>query len=254
MRHACLLLGLLLLAVSAADGAPDPAADCAPSAGLRFICGPQASEDLVRIPHSNWLIASGMNVGQPAHLYLIDTVHKTSAILFPTAGAGAPAAGPATACRGPPDPARMSMDGLALRAGRNGIHTLYAANHGDRMAIEFFAIDVRDAQPTLRWLTFGGLCVTFSQSTVDSTIAIWALDRYQAGPRTVGLALLGLAIVAVAMQTFGVRRLVPRVGEFRLAPGPGQDAAVTGRHVPGVAVQGHQLHPRLPHGPLEPLP
>jgi DHA1 family tetracycline resistance protein-like MFS transporter len=73
------------------------------------------------------------------------------------------------------------------------------------------------AQPTLRWLTFGGLCVTFSQSTVDSTIAIWALDRYQAGPRTVGLALLGLAIVAVAMQTFGVRRLVPRVGEFRLA-------------------------------------
>jgi hypothetical protein len=151
MRHACLLLGLLLLAVSAADGAPDPAADCAPSAGLHFICGPQASEDLVRIPHSNWLIASGMNVGQPAHLYLIDTVHKTSAILFPTAGAGAPAAGPATACRGPPDPARMSMDGLALRAGRNGIHTLYAANHGDRMAIEFFAIDVRDAQPTLRW-------------------------------------------------------------------------------------------------------
>jgi DHA1 family tetracycline resistance protein-like MFS transporter len=73
------------------------------------------------------------------------------------------------------------------------------------------------AQPALRWLTAGNLLVTFSQSTLDSTIAIWALARYQAGPRTVGLALLALAIVAIAMQTVGVRRLVPRLGEFRMA-------------------------------------
>jgi len=73
------------------------------------------------------------------------------------------------------------------------------------------------AQPTLRWLTLGAWCVTFSQSTLDSTFAIWALDRYRAGPRTVGIALLALAIVVIAMQTLGVRRLVPRLGEFRLA-------------------------------------
>ncbi len=73
------------------------------------------------------------------------------------------------------------------------------------------------AQPALRWLTGGNLLVTFSQSTLDSTIAIWALARYQAGPRTVGLALLALAVVAIAMQTVGVRRLVPQIGEFRLA-------------------------------------
>jgi hypothetical protein len=137
------MIGIALLALSAAVA-------CAPSAGLHYICGPQASEDLVRIPHSPWLIASGMNVGQPAHLYVIDTVHKSSAIVFPTA-AGTPAGAPA-GCSAPPDPARMSMDGLALRAGHHGIHTLYAANHGDRMAIEFFAIDARGAAPTLRWI------------------------------------------------------------------------------------------------------
>jgi hypothetical protein len=145
-----LLLGIVLLAVSAADGAPDPASGCAPGAGLHYICGPQASEDLVHIPHSSWLIASGMNVGQPAHLYLIDTVHKRSSILYPTA-ANAAMTHPASPCSGPPDPARMSMDGLALRTGRDGRHTLYAANHGDRMAIEFFDIDTRGAQPKLRW-------------------------------------------------------------------------------------------------------
>jgi len=73
------------------------------------------------------------------------------------------------------------------------------------------------ARPVLRWLTVAGMLVTFSQSTLDSTFALWALRRYQAGPRTVGIALLSLAIVAVGMQTVGVRRLLPRLGEFRFA-------------------------------------
>ena len=73
------------------------------------------------------------------------------------------------------------------------------------------------ARPVLRWLTVAALLVTFSQSTLDATFAISAMQRYAVGPRTVGLAILALAIVAVSMQTAGVRRLVPRVGEFRLA-------------------------------------
>ncbi len=36
------------------------------------------SEDLERVPNTARLIASGMNVGQPAHLYLIDTAHKSA--------------------------------------------------------------------------------------------------------------------------------------------------------------------------------
>ena len=73
------------------------------------------------------------------------------------------------------------------------------------------------ARPVLRWLTAATLLVTFSQSTLDSTFAISAMQRYGLGPRTVGLAMLGLAIVAVLMQTAGVRRLVPLIGEWRLA-------------------------------------
>jgi MFS transporter, DHA1 family, tetracycline resistance protein len=82
--------------------------------------------------------------------------------------------------------------------------------HGSRLAL-------LRARPVLRWLALGALLVTFSQSTLDSTFALWAMARYQAGPRTVGLALLGLALVVVGMQTAGVRRLVPRLGEYRLA-------------------------------------
>jgi MFS family permease len=73
------------------------------------------------------------------------------------------------------------------------------------------------ARPPLRWLTLATLLVTFSQSTLESIFAIWALNRYHVGPRTIGLALFGLAIIAVAMQGGFVRMLAPRLGERRLA-------------------------------------
>ena len=163
-------LGVLLLGISFAPAAPPAPPSCAPSAGLHYICGPEASEDLVRIPQTKWLIASGMNVGQPAHLYLIDTQVKSSTVGFPTAAASAPAAAPPTTCPGPPDPARVSMDGLALRAGTRGIHTLYAANHGDRMAIEFFEVDARHATPTLSWIG----CAPLPAGTLPNAVTILA--------------------------------------------------------------------------------
>jgi MFS transporter, DHA1 family, tetracycline resistance protein len=71
--------------------------------------------------------------------------------------------------------------------------------------------------PALRWLTLGTLLVTFSQSTLESIFAIWAMNRYHVGPRTVGMALFALAIVAVGMQGGLMRLLAPRFGETRLA-------------------------------------
>jgi len=67
------------------------------------------------------------------------------------------------------------------------------------------------ALPALRWLTLGTLLVTFSQSTLESIFAIWAMDRYRVGPRTVGLALFALAIVAVGTQGGLMRMLAPRL-------------------------------------------
>lgn len=71
--------------------------------------------------------------------------------------------------------------------------------------------------PGLRALALGTLLVTFSQSTLESIFAIWAMDRYHVGPRSVGMALFVLAIVAVTVQGGLLRRLVPRFGEYRLA-------------------------------------
>jgi hypothetical protein len=156
MRPSFTLLTVLLLAA------------CAAGPTLRYICGPVASEDLVRIPHTHWLIASGMNVGQPAHLYLIDTDHKSASVLFPIAGQTAtrdPKLAPG--CPGPPDLTRMSTDGLALRAGADAVHTLYAANHGDRMAVEFFAVDDRGAKPALHWVG----CAPLPAGTLPNAVA-----------------------------------------------------------------------------------
>jgi MFS transporter, DHA1 family, tetracycline resistance protein len=71
--------------------------------------------------------------------------------------------------------------------------------------------------PALRWLTLAALLVTFALSTLESIFAIWAMNRFRIGPRTVGMALFALAIVAVATQGGLMRRLAPRYGETRLA-------------------------------------
>jgi len=148
--------------------AASPTPGCAPSDGLRFICGPVASEDIVRVPGSRWLIASGMNLGQPAHLYLIDARAKTASVLFPL---GEPQMAldrrVAPDCSGPPDLSRMSTDGLGLHPGPRGVHMLYAANHGDRRAIEMFRIDNRGPRPRLRWVG----CAPMPPGTLPNAVA-----------------------------------------------------------------------------------
>jgi MFS family permease len=73
------------------------------------------------------------------------------------------------------------------------------------------------ARPALRWLTMSALLVTFSQAVLESIFAIWALNKFGFGPRTVGLLMFCLACLAVLMQGGGVRVLVPRLGEAKLA-------------------------------------
>src|SRR3981081_1120572 len=59
--------------------------------------------------------------------------------------------------------------------------------------------------------------VTYSQSILESIVAIWALHKYGFGPRTVGFLLFGVALPALLMQGGAVRILVPWLGEARLA-------------------------------------
>jgi DHA1 family tetracycline resistance protein-like MFS transporter len=72
-------------------------------------------------------------------------------------------------------------------------------------------------RPALRWLATAALLVTFSQAVLESIFAIWALQKFGFGPRTVGLLMFCLACLAVLMQGGGVRVLVPRLGEAKLA-------------------------------------
>lgn len=73
------------------------------------------------------------------------------------------------------------------------------------------------ARPTLRLIVSAGFLVTCSQSILESIFAIWAMNRFGFGPRTVGVVLFCLALIPVAMQAGLVRVLAPRLGEARLA-------------------------------------
>jgi MFS transporter, DHA1 family, tetracycline resistance protein len=72
-------------------------------------------------------------------------------------------------------------------------------------------------RPALAFLAAATLVVTYAQSILESIIAIFALQRFGFGPRTVGLLLFGVALPALLMQGALVRLLVPRLGEARLA-------------------------------------
>src|SRR5690348_8751430 len=86
---------------SIVTGAQSPA--CAPAGGLNFICGLQAAEDLVLVPNTRWLIASGMAAGSGLHL--IDTQAKTARNFFTADVATARADKTKFAgCPGPLDP------------------------------------------------------------------------------------------------------------------------------------------------------
>lgn len=161
------VLALLLADAAGATAAPAGTEACEARDGLEFLCGPVASEDIARIPGTSWLIASGLNVGEPGHLYLVDTRRGTSALLYPeTAVAPRPDTAVAEGCPTPPDPARLSTDGLALRPGQNGQHRLYVSNHGGREAIEWFDVDARGARPVLRWVG----CVPMPAGTLPNAV------------------------------------------------------------------------------------
>jgi MFS transporter, DHA1 family, tetracycline resistance protein len=72
-------------------------------------------------------------------------------------------------------------------------------------------------RPALRFVACATLLVTASQSILESIFAIWALNKFGFGPRTVGLLLFCFASLAVLTQGGLVRVLVPRLGEPKLA-------------------------------------
>lgn len=154
---------LLLLAfntVQAGDG------QCQASGDMNFVCGPKSAEDLVLVPGTQWIIASGMEPG--AAMTLIDTDQKSWSEIYPTdrprAEQNMELYG---ACPGSPDPNNLVTHGLNIRAGENGHSTLYVVGHGAREAIEVFDVDAGGARPELTWTG----CVMMPEGMVANSVA-----------------------------------------------------------------------------------
>lgn len=162
MRSAwrALVVAAGLVATPALAAVPD---DCAPAEDLAFICGTGAVEEIVAVPGTRWLIGSALNIGVPARLQLIDT-HTRQARPIPLDIA---VRARTAICPGLPDPARWSMDGLSLAPLGGRRFRLFAANHGDRQAIEVFDVLWLPAGPRLRWVD----CLPMPAGTLANAIA-----------------------------------------------------------------------------------
>jgi len=130
---------------------PQATTACAPTNGLNFVCGAQNPEDLVPIPGTRWIIASGMKEG--AGLKLVDTDARSARPFY----TGRPAQlGPDKTlfpnCPAPPDAGTFNAHGIYLRrAQAPGLYRLYAVSHGLLESIQVFSVDVRSAEPSLTW-------------------------------------------------------------------------------------------------------
>ena len=151
MRHA--IIGTALIAAVAGRFvivASGQGASCTPSGGLSFICSVQNPEDLVQVPNTRWLVASGMAPGSGLHI--VDTRAKTVRNLYaPGASTVRPDKTRYASCPGALDPKQAVLHGLSLRTGSNGRFTVYTMNHGGRESIEVFELDASGPAPTAVW-------------------------------------------------------------------------------------------------------
>src|SRR5687767_2264498 len=150
MRIPILFASFVVFAWTVAPAGQAPAG-CEPVGNVRFVCGQRAPEDLVALPGSQWIVAGAF--AGAGGINLINVRDHTTTLAFPTATSRERLdAKTYNACPGPPDAAdkaKFATHGLALRAGNNSIHTLYAVHHGARESIEVFEVDARGKTPAL---------------------------------------------------------------------------------------------------------
>jgi hypothetical protein len=144
-------------------------AECAPSGGLTFICGVQNPEDLVLVPGTRWLIASGMAPGSGLHL--VDTRAKTVRNLYAADSSSVRHdRAKYASCPGPLDAKQAVLHGLSLRGSQTGRYTVYATNHGGRESIEVFELDTRGASPSATWIG----CVLMPNAMAANSVAAFS--------------------------------------------------------------------------------
>ncbi len=83
-------LGLFILGAAALGGSRPTAAatPCNAAGKLDFVCGPLNSEDLVQVPGTEWIVASGMDggaAGSRGSLHLVNAGTSRGKRCFPAA-------------------------------------------------------------------------------------------------------------------------------------------------------------------------
>ncbi|MGX2950725.1 SMP-30/gluconolactonase/LRE family protein [Ursidibacter sp. B-7004-1] len=121
---------------------------------LSYIKGIQNPEDLVQLPNTKWIIASGM--APQSGLHLIDSQSKTTQRLMAPKAHKPSALYPDSQPQ--PHADEMQIHGISIREVGKGKYHLYAVNHNGfdqnitRETIEIFEVNTSSTTPTLTWL------------------------------------------------------------------------------------------------------
>jgi hypothetical protein len=174
LNKACTLLAA---AMTMSTGVAAQAA-CDPAAGLTFICGLTNAEDLVQVPGSPWVVASGLADGEhtEGHIYLVNANDHTIQVLLPGHVVYQQDTETFGACPGAPDEAKFSAHGLSLRVGSASEHTLYVVHHGERESVEVFKLKAGPQAPTLTWVG----CVVYPVGVLGNGVAALPGDAFAA--------------------------------------------------------------------------
>jgi len=229
----------LLSALLSANDAAQPQR-CGPDKALSYICGMEKPEDVIQIPGTRWLIASGFAPG--SGLKLVDTRQRTARSWYPPK-ARAPSPRTFPECTEAPSAALFNAHGMSLRKIGSHRYRLYVINHGGRESIELFefSVDSRAVAPVLEWQGClplpAGLAGNAVASFADGTVLTTVLTR----PGT------SIADFMRGQATGGVYQWRPGERSFTLLPGtelPGDNGIETSpdqRHFYVVAFGWHSV-------------
>ena len=199
----------LLMGTAAAVQSPD----CPRDPALEYICAPVKPEDVLSLPGTPWLIASGF--AQGSGIKLVDTRTRRFAVWFDgRKDQLRPAPEAFSGCPGPVAPSAFNARGLSLRKTGQGRWQLLVVNHGSRESIEVFEVRSRGtAKPRLRWRG----CVPMPAGQVANSVASFAdgtiLTTVLTRPGTT------IADFVQGRVTGGVWQWKPGQGGFKLLPG-----------------------------------
>jgi len=162
MKTITCLISVLTLAVLTAACSSN---GCGDEDGVSFVCGPTNAEDLVQVPGTQWIIASGMAAG--AGFTAIDSA--TGEWRSVPVGAGYRNGIYPAACTAPPDASELESHGLDIR-NVQGRSTLHVVGHGAREAIEIYDVGMDADGPTLTWRG----CIPMPEGLAANSVAAFA--------------------------------------------------------------------------------